>query len=151
MRDVMKSDKAKEIASALLKVGKNKIWIDPEELESVKEAITKEDIRELIKKGVIKKVRKSRQSRGRARAISKQKEKGRRKGYGKRKGKKGARAKRKKAWINNVRAQRALLRKLKKENPEKIKEIGYRKLYIMIKGGYFKSKAHLEQYIKGGK
>lgn len=151
MRDVMKSDKAKKIASVLLGVGKNKIWINPEELDSIKEAITKDDIRELIKKGVIKKVKESEQSMARARRIKKQKEKGRRRGHGKRKGKKDARMKRKKQWMGNVRAQRALLRKIRKENPEIIKKIGYRKLYKMIKGGFFKSKAHLEHYIKGGK
>ncbi|MCD6479148.1 MAG: 50S ribosomal protein L19e, partial [Candidatus Diapherotrites archaeon] len=53
----MKAEKAKLIASRLLKVGKNKIWINPEEADSVKEAITKDDIRELIKSGVIKRLK----------------------------------------------------------------------------------------------
>jgi large subunit ribosomal protein L19e len=147
----MKAEKAKIIAARLLKVGKNKIWINPEEADSIKEAITKDDIRELIKNGVIKKLKDSEQSRGRTRKIKKQKEKGRRKGHGSRKGTKEARSGRKARWINSVRAQRALLRELREKYPERIKELGYRKLYRMIKGGYFRSKAHLEKFVKGVK
>ncbi|MCX8190361.1 MAG: 50S ribosomal protein L19e [Candidatus Diapherotrites archaeon] len=147
----MRTEKAKEIASRLLKVGKSKIWVNPQELNSVKEAITKEDIRELIRKGTLKKTKKKWQSRGRAKELKMQKEKGRRKGKGKRKGKKSARIEGKRRWIANVRAQRSLLRKLRKEMPNQLKEIGYRKIYNMIKGGYFKSKSHLERYIREGK
>ncbi len=93
----MKAEKAKEIAAGLLKVGKKKIWIDPEEAESVKEAITKDDIRELIKNGIIKKRKEGEQSRGRARKIEKQKKKGRRKGHGSRKGTAKARTDRKRS------------------------------------------------------
>ncbi|MEM4662591.1 MAG: 50S ribosomal protein L19e [Candidatus Diapherotrites archaeon] len=147
----MKASKAKKIASELLKVGVSKIWINPEDLTSVKEAVTREDIRELIRKGTIKKTKENWQSRGRARKIKAQRDKGRRKGPGKRKGKKSARLHKKERWVSGVRAQRALLRKLKKEKPELVKKIGYRKLYNMIKGGYFKSKAHLERYVLEGK
>lgn len=147
----MRAEKAREIASRLLKVGKSKIWINPDELNAIKEAITKEDIRELIRKGSIKKIQKNWQSKSRARKLKLQKEKGRRRGKGKRKGKKSARVKRKLGWIANIRAQRNLLRKLKKEMPDKFKVLRYRKLYNMVKGGYFKSKSHLERYIKEGK
>ena len=147
----MKAEKAKIIASQLLKVGKNKIWIDPEEADSIKEAITKDDIRELMKNNTVKEVKKSRQSRGRARKIKSKKKAGRRKGQGSRKGTKDARNRRKARWISNVRAQRALLKELKEKQPEKVKEIGYRKLYRMIKGGYFRSKAHLDKFVRGVK
>jgi len=80
--------------------------------------------------------------------MKRQKEKGRRKGHGSRKGTKEARGRRKVRWMNSVRAQRALLTELKKKYPERIKELGYRKLYRMIKGGYFKSRAHLEKFVK---
>lgn len=147
----MKAEKAKEIASKLLKVGKNKIWINPEEAESIKEAITKDDIRELIKNGVIKKRKENEQSRGRARKIERQKKKGRRKGYGSRKGTAKARTDRKKEWISRVRAQRVLLKELKKKHPDKVKKFGYSKLYRMIKGGFFKSKAQLERFVMEAK
>ncbi len=145
----MRPEKAKEIAAELLGVGKNKVYINPEELDSVKEAMTRQDIRELIAQGIISKVKESEQSRARARKLEKQKKKGRRKGHGSRKGKKTARAKKKEKWVANVRAQRAYLRELKQKYPEEVKKIGYRRLYMMIKGGYFRSKAHLERFIKG--
>ena len=147
----MKAEKAKLIASRLLKVGKNKIWINPEEADSVKEAITKDDIRELIKSGVIKRLKESEQSRGRARKVEKQKKKGRRKGHGSRKGTAKVRMDRKKNWINRVRAQRALLKELKEKNPEQVKKLGYSKLYRMIKGGFFRSKAQLERFVMEAK
>ena len=147
----MKAEKAKEIAARLLKIGKNKIWIDPEEAESVKEAITKDDIRELIKNGIIKKRKENEQSRGRARKIEKQKKKGRRKGHGSRKGTAKARRNRKMDWINKVRAQRALLKELKEKHPDKVKKFGYSKLYRMIKGGFFRSKAQLERFVMEAK
>ncbi len=147
----MKAEKAKEIAAKLLKVGKNKIWIDPNETDSLKEAITTDDIRELIKSGVIKKRKESEQSRARARMLERQKKKGRRKGHGSRKGTAKARIKPKREWISKVRAQRALLKELKKKYPEKVKAIGYSKLYRMIKGGFFKSKAQLERYVMEAK
>lgn len=147
----MKAEKAKEIAAKLLKVGKNKIWIDPNETDSLKEAITTDDIRELIKSGVIKKRKESEQSRARARMLERQKKKGRRKGHGSRKGTAKARTKPKREWISKVRAQRSLLKELKKKYPEKVKAIGYSKLYRMIKGGFFKSKAQLERYVMEAK
>ncbi|MCD6247775.1 MAG: 50S ribosomal protein L19e [Candidatus Diapherotrites archaeon] len=145
----MKAEKVKEIAAGLLKVGKNKIWIDPEEAESVKEAITKDDVRELIKNGIIKKRKENEQSRGRARKIEKQKKKGRRKGHGSRRGTAKARTDRKADWINKVRAQRALLKELREKHPDKVKKLGYSKLYRMIKGGFFRSKAQLERFVMG--
>lgn len=145
----MKAEKVKEIAAKLLKVGKKKIWIDPEEAESVKEAITKDDVRELIKNGIIKKRKENEQSRGRARKIEKQKKKGRRKGHGSRRGTAKARTDRKADWINKVRAQRALLKELREKHPDKVKKLGYSKLYRMIKGGFFRSKAQLERFVMG--
>ena len=91
------------------------MWIDPEKLTEVKEAITKEDIRSLIKDKIIRKKPKVGVSRGRARKKAVQKKKGRRKGAGSRKGKTTARLPRKKSWINRIRAQRKLLQSLKEK------------------------------------
>ena len=49
---ILKSQK--RIAAQVLKVGINKVWLDPERIDDIKEAITKADIRSLIKSGVIK-------------------------------------------------------------------------------------------------
>jgi len=40
------------------------------------------------------------------------------------------------------------LRKELKRSKEQLNEGGYRKLYNMSKGGYFRSKSHLKLYIK---
>ena len=44
----------KRLAAQVLKVGQSKVWLDPEHLKEIKEAITKADIRKLIMKGWIK-------------------------------------------------------------------------------------------------
>ena len=133
----------KRIAAEILKCGVNKVWIDPEQREEIEKAITKADVRRLIKKGYIKKKKMNQQSRARARKILSQKKIGRRKGPGKRKGKKSHG---KEIWIKNIRALRKYLkeqRDLKKITPSQ-----YRKLYLMAKGGRFRSKSHLKLYIK---
>ena len=43
----------KRMAADLLKCGVTKVWIDPEKVEEAKKAITKEDVRRLIKTGII--------------------------------------------------------------------------------------------------
>jgi large subunit ribosomal protein L19e len=45
--------KQKRIAAQVMKVGEGRVWIDPEASEDVAEAITREDIRGLIKEGTI--------------------------------------------------------------------------------------------------
>lgn len=136
----------KELASKILKCGKEKVWIDPNSYEDVSQAITKADIRRLILKGSIKKRKDNQQSRARARKILEQKRKGRRKGAGKRKGKRGSRVDDKKEWIKTIRALRRRLRSLRKEG--KITTSEYRKLYMMAKGGFFRNKSHLDLYRK---
>jgi large subunit ribosomal protein L19e len=49
-------------------------------------------------------------------------------------------------WIKTVRPLRARLRELRKEGV--IDQREYRKLYRMVKGGSFRSKAHLNLYLK---
>lgn len=147
----MNAQKAKGISARILKVGKSRVWIDPEEIERVKEAITKEDVRGLIGEGIIKKSKRSAQSRGRARKLKGKKKKGRKKGEGKRKGSHKTRSKRKKAWISSVRAQRRTLKELRESSPKKVEKIGYGKLYRMVKGGYFKGKKYVERKVKEGK
>lgn len=135
----------KKLAAKILKVGVTKVWLDPEHLKEISEAITKADIRRLILKGWIK---------AKPEKVKKPTERKRKKGYGSRKGKKYAKVPKKRVWINKVRAQRKLLQELKKK--EKISPRDYRTLYRLVKGGTFRSRAHLLLYarqrgmIKGG-
>lgn len=127
----------KRLASKILKCGKNKIWIDPEFQEEVNDAITKRDIRNLIKKGAIKKRKEKGQS---------GKKRRKKQGKGSRKGKKGARKNSKREWIKKIRALRKELKS--KREKEEISKSEYRKLYKMAKGNFFRNKAHLRNYIQ---
>ena len=44
----------KRLAAEVLGVGESRIWIDPDRIEDVEGAVTKEEIRRLIKEGVIR-------------------------------------------------------------------------------------------------
>lgn len=136
----------RRIASSILKVGSKRVKFDPDKLSEIKEAITKGDIKSLIKsKAVIPKKKKG-ISKYRNRKIRLQKKKGRRKGLGSRKGKKTARFPSKKLWMSKIRAQRNLLKNLKDKNLISSKD--YKNLYLKSKGGFFRSKRHIKVYIK---
>jgi len=131
----------KRMAALLLKCGKSRVRFDTEELEAVEAAITREDIRRLINDGTIYKL----PSRGVSRARVRER-RGRRRGPGSREGAKNSVVPAKRIWINRVRPQRRLLRKLREAggfNPAV-----YRKLYRMVKAGAFKNTASLKDYIK---
>jgi len=136
----------RRLAAEVLKCGKNRIWFDPEALEDISTASTKEDIRELIEKGAIKKKAVKGICRARINELRIKKRKGRRSGYGSRKGKKTARMPRKRLWILRIRALRRRLRELKASG--QIDGRTYRILYRKAKGGEFRSVAHLNAYIQ---
>lgn len=142
----MNLKKKKRIASQILKCGISKVWIDPERQEEVDEAITKNDIRSLIKKGVIAGKKKKHQSRGKAREKEIKKKEGRRSGIGSRKGSKKSRRGDKEIWIKKVRGLREEIKELR--DKEMINSSNYRNLYKMIKGNFFRRKSHLYSYLK---
>lgn len=136
----------RRMAASILKVGEGRVWFDPEELEGIEEAVTRADIRGLINDGAIQKKQEKGTSRGRANFRRAQRAKGRRSGHGTRKGASGARFPKKRRWISTIRPIRKSLAELRDE--KKIDSPTYRRLYGMAKGGIFKSKAHLDMYIK---
>lgn len=136
----------KRMAAEILGCGINRVWIDPNAVDELVNAVTREDIRNAIAAGVIKAKRVKGNSRGRIRYKQHQREKGRRRGIGSREGAKYARMPRKLRWMQTIRAVRALLKTLR-EN-KKIDRKNYRKLYYQAKGGVFKSKAHLRMQLK---
>ena len=136
----------RRLAAEVLKVGLDRVWIDPNRVKDVAEALTKDDIRDLIKRGVIQKLPIKGQSRKRARELHEKRKKGRRRGYGSRKGPKTARNDPKRDWVNRVRAQRELIRELYEKR--KIDHSTYRDLYGKIKGGFFKSRRHIMIYLE---
>lgn len=135
----------RRLASQVLKCGKNRVWFNPQMLEEIATASTKEDIRELIEKGAIKK--KSVKGVCRSRINEKRLKKAKRsKGYGSRKGKKTARMPSKRLWIMRIRALRKRLKELKSKG--EIDTRTYRILYRKAKGGEFRSVAHLNAVIE---
>ncbi|MBT3691523.1 50S ribosomal protein L19e [Candidatus Woesearchaeota archaeon] len=141
----MKLRNQKRIASTLLKVGKTSVRFDPERLSDIKEAITKLDMRGLIKDGAVRALPIGATSRSRLKKRLIQKRKGRQKGPGKRKGKKTARLSTKAEWMIKVRVQRQFIKELKTRELISIKT--YRNLYGKIKGNYFRSRNHIKLYL----
>jgi large subunit ribosomal protein L19e len=136
----------KKMAAQLLKVGVNRIWVDPEYLDQVTTAVQKNDIRELIEEGYIKAKPIQGTSRFRARKKMLQRRAGRQKGHGTRSGSANARFPRKQRWMRTIRAQRRQLKMLRSE--ESINPSQYRYYYRKAKGGSYRSVAHLRQNIE---
>ncbi len=134
----------KRLAAEILKCGISRIRIVPS--KEVSDALTKEDIRLLIQKGVIIKIVKRGASRSNARKTIIQKKKGRRKGGGSKKGTRKSRSPPKSKWMITVRSLRALLKDLKENG--KIDNITYKSTYRKIKGGFFRNKNHMMLYLK---
>ncbi|HDJ50941.1 MAG TPA: 50S ribosomal protein L19e [Thermoprotei archaeon] len=136
----------RRLAASILKCGVNRIWIDPDRIDEVESAITREDVKKLIKEGVIRKKQVKGTSRGRWRAKFKKRLKGRKRGPGSIKGKRTARMPRKVQWMMRIRAIRRLLRELRDAGV--IDRHTYRVLYMRAKGGMFKDRSHLILHIK---
>lgn len=127
----------RRLIARYLGVGIERVWIDPEAIDEVMDIDTREDIMILIRRGVVK-----------VKNISGQKHKirKRKRGPGSRKGPKTSRISKKELWMQRVRAQRKFLRYLRDKGL--LTRHQYRVLYRRVKGGMFRSKAHLLDYIK---
>ncbi len=135
----------KKIAAKILGVGVNRVWIDPEVEEDLSLALTREDVRKLIADRVIRKKPIVGVSRGRARILKLQKQRGQRRGHGSRKGSKTARQPGKELWIKKIRSQRRYLRGLR--DNQLITPAQYRQLYAKAKGNSYRSVSHLRNTI----
>ena len=131
----MNLSKKKQLAAKVLKIGKKRIRFSNENLAEIKEAITKQDIRDLYKEGIItikpvkgrKRIKKRKTKRGPGKIKKKVK-------------------KRKQTYVKITRKLREYLKHLKKQgiiNNEL--HVGLRK---KIRMRDFRSKAHLKEYLK---
>jgi large subunit ribosomal protein L19e len=132
----------RRLASEILKVGRNRVWIDPEEAEKASSAITRGDVRRLIHEGVIRAMPELGTSQGRKRVLRHKRILGRRTGPG---GKKGLRTSGE-TWVTRIRSIRRRLRELR--DTRMIEQSSYRRLSLMAKGGTFRSARHLNEYIE---
>lgn len=141
----MKLTTQKKLAAQVMKVGKSRVWMNPEFEDEVSLAITKGDVRRLVDEGAIQSKQKTGVSRGRARATMHQKRMGRQRGPGRRKGRSRAVITGKERWTLKIRPQRRELKRLRDEG--KITSGVYRQLYLKAKGNSFRNTAHLKSYI----
>jgi large subunit ribosomal protein L19e len=136
----------RRLAAQILKVGQNRVWISPENIDDAEAAMTREEIKKLIHEGIIKRLPERGVSRSRARVLHMKKGKGRRRGPGSRTGSNRAKISKKEAWMVKIRALRKRLRTLKTKRI--ITESTYRELYRMARSGRFESVADLERHLK---
>lgn len=146
---IMATNTVRRIASGMLHAGESKVRFKPESLKKIEEALTREDVRALIKDGAIYAIAPRGVSRARGRAKSAKLRKGRRGGMGSRKGTPSARLGSKDAWMAKVRAQRLFLSSL--VSGKKLAPKQARRIYMMVKGNAFKSVKIMETYLKDNK
>ncbi|MEM5804379.1 MAG: 50S ribosomal protein L19e [Candidatus Aenigmatarchaeota archaeon] len=130
------SNPQRKLAAKVLKCGIHRVWMDPAASAKIGKAITRSDIRGLVADGLIKKLRE----------MERDHFEGRKQRIGSRKGKKGGREQKKARWLREVRPQRKLLAQYRSEG--RLASGAYRKVYMLIKGGSFRNKAHLNAYLK---
>src|SRR4030065_1478375 len=123
----------RRLAAQILKVGQNRVWIDPVRMGDVEGSITREEIKKLMHEQIIASLPQQGISRGRAKTIQGKKRKGRRKGPGSHTGSGFAKISRKEAWMSKIRSLRRRLRELKASRV--ITESTYRKLYGVAGSG----------------
>ncbi len=134
----------RKMAAGMLKCGESRIRIDV--TKEVEEALTRDDVRSLIRSGLVWKVQKKGTSKFRVKRLARQKKKGRRTKEGSRKGTFRARSGPKKMhWIKSIRALRRLLKELRQNG--QIEPATYTEFYPRIKGGEFRNKKHILTYL----
>jgi large subunit ribosomal protein L19e len=136
----------RRLAAEILKVGETRVWIDPERIDYVETAITREEVRKLIHEKVVKSLPEKGVSRARARILAAKRKKGLRRGPGGKSGSARSKISKKQAWMNRIRPLRRRMRELKVSRAITVST--YRKLYDMSESGVFESKADLERYIR---
>lgn len=136
----------RRLASQILKIGQNRVWINPERMDDVEGAITREEIRKLIHEKIIVSLPVKGVSRSRAKIIRGKKKLGRRSGPGSVTGAGYAKVTKKEAWMIKIRSLRRKLRELKASRI--ITEATYTQYYRMAGSGRFNSIAELERNLK---
>merc|ERR1712228_159159 len=135
----------KRLAATVLKCGKKRVWIDPNETNEVALANSRKNIKKLFKDGLIMKRQVGMHSRSRCKRVHEAKRKGRHNGTGKRRGTKNARMPAKILWMRRQRVLRRLLKKYREA--KKITKDIYHYFYLHAKGNIYKNKIVLIESI----
>ncbi|MDE1860908.1 MAG: 50S ribosomal protein L19e [Candidatus Micrarchaeota archaeon] len=135
---------AKRAASQIMNRGLNSIRIKGEALADAEKALTKDDIRALVKKGSIYAIEAKHNLSINSKLLKKARAAGRKRGIGRRRGTEKARTGRK--WEKKVRSQRRLLKELKLA--KKIDTKTFNTFYRLIKGNAYATKAQMLLHLK---
>ena len=135
----------RQLVSRILGVGVDRVKFDPEHLDDVADAITRDNIRSLITANVIEIKPIKGTSKGRSHFKKLQRSKRGAK-QGSKKGRKGARTGKKQVYVRKIKAMRHQLKvsKLRKE----IANEDYWKLYKQVSGNQVRNLAHLRSLIE---
>lgn len=135
----------RKLVSRILGVGVDRVKFDPDHLDEVADAITRDNIRSLITANVIE-VRPIRGT-SKGRSYFKKLQRGKRgTKQGSKKGAKGARAGKKEIYVNKIRAMRHQL-KVSKARKEIANDV-YWNLYKQVSGNQVRNLAHLRSLIE---
>ena len=135
----------KRVAAQLLGRGESSVRIKGTALQDAEKAITREDVRALIKKGDVFAMPEKHNMSVYSKELSEKRAEGRKRGMGRRKG--TTKARRSVEHKKRVRGQRRVLAALK--NDKTINNELYKEFYRLVRGGTFQSKAQLISHMKG--
>lgn len=124
------------MAKNVLSCGRNKLWLDPNEHETILAADSIQKVKDLIETGAIVKKNDKVNSKAKALARAEAKRKGRHMGLGSRKGTKNARLSQKTIWVKTIRSMRTTLKDMKEKGELTATE--YHMYRMQAKGNMFK-------------
>ncbi|MGC8710102.1 MAG: 50S ribosomal protein L19e [Candidatus Micrarchaeia archaeon] len=135
---------AKRVAAEMLNRGESSIRINPNAIEDVKKALTREDVRKLVKEGSVFALKAKHNVSMNSKVLKKKRSEGRRRGIGRRRGSRKARGGI--SWEKKVRGQRAMLKELKRMG--KLDSASFNRFYMLVKGNSFHDKSSLLLHLK---
>ncbi|MDD5172097.1 MAG: 50S ribosomal protein L19e [Candidatus ainarchaeum sp.] len=127
----------RRLAADILSVGQNKVKISPDGLKEAEGALTRADVKGLIDKGIVTKLKP--QGRASTRRVT-------RRGRGRRK---GITSDSKDVWMDKVRSQRKFLAMM--VSTSALRKEAKREIYNKVKSGIFRNKRAMLLYLKDNK